>query len=47
MTEQELREKIEVYRHFLQEGNKAPQGTDSYITMIEKLQIELMNLQND
>ena len=47
MTEQELIDKIEVYRQYLREGNKSPGGNDQYITMIETLQIELQSLQND
>ena len=47
MTEQELKDKIELYRQYLREGNKSPGGTDQYITMIEALQIELQSLQND
>ena len=47
MTEQELKQKIELYRQYLREGNKAPSGTDSYITMIEQLQAELQSLQNN
>ena len=47
MTEAELQQKIELYRQYLREGNKSPGGNDQYITMIEALQIELMNLQND
>ena len=47
MTEQELKDKIEVYRQYLREGNKSPGGNDQYITMIEALQIELQSLQND
>ncbi len=46
MTEQELKEKIEVYRHFLKEGNKTPDGTDTYIEMIEQVELELLDLQN-
>lgn len=47
MTEQELKDKIELYRQYLREGNKSPGGNDLYITMIEALQIELQSLQND
>lgn len=47
MTEQELKDKIEVYRQYLREGTKQPSGTDSYITTIEQLQAELQSLQND
>ena len=46
MTEQELKEKIKIYKQYLQDGNKAPSGTDMYIEMIEKVELELLNLQN-
>lgn len=46
MTEQELKEKIEIYSHFLKEGNKSPSGTDSYTEMIEQVELELLDLQN-
>ena len=46
MTEQELKEKIEIYNHFLKEGNKSSSGTDLYTEMIEQVEIELLDLQN-
>ena len=46
MTEQELKDKIEIYMRYLEDGNKAPNGTDMYIEMIEQLELELLDLQN-
>ena len=46
MTEQELKEKIKIYKQYLQDGNKAPGGTDMYMEMIEQVELELLNLQN-
>tara|TARA_B100000768_G_scaffold139061_1_gene130313 strand:+ start:339 stop:479 length:141 start_codon:yes stop_codon:yes gene_type:complete len=46
MTEQELKQKIKIYRQYLEEGNKAPSGTDMYVEMIEKVELELLDLQN-
>ena len=46
MTEQELKEKIEIYSHFLKEGNKSPAGTYLYTEMIEQVELELLDLQN-
>ena len=42
MTEQEIKEKIEIYMQYLKDGNKAPNGTDMYIEMIEQLELELL-----
>ena len=47
MTEEDLIKKIKIYKQYLQDGNKAPSGTDMYIKMIEQVELELLNLQNN
>lgn len=47
MTDQELKDKIELYMHFLKEGNKAPGGTDDYTSMIAQIELDLLNLNNN
>jgi len=47
MTEQELKDKIKLYAHFLKEGNKSPAGEDEYTSMISQVESDLLDLNND
>ena len=47
MTEQELKDKIKLYAHFLKEGNKSPAGEDEFTAMISQVESDLLDLKNN